>query len=462
MESFDLLVIGAGPGGLAAAVRAARLGMKTALVESGQLGGTCLNRGCVPTKSLLRSAELLRSARSLGLSVPEPEAQDIAILHAKKDEAVQRLRAGAEALVKSWNIALYRDEARILCPGKVSAGEKTILAGGILAAPGGRPALPPISGIDLPGVYTSDGLLESRSPRFSSLVILGGGVVGVEMASLYAALGTRVVLLEVMDRLLPFMDRELSQSAALLLKKQGVRVVLSADVRELCQSGEGLACVYAAGEREAREEGAAVLVAAGRRPALGRLFAPDLSVKTENGYIVVDESYMTSVPGIYAVGDAVGGMQLAHKAEAEGIAAVERMAGLTPEVNLSLIPSCVYTEPEIASMGLTPDEAKRKDIPVKTGKSLMTGNARNILEGGERGFIRLVFHRDSEVLLGAQLLCPKASELIGGLTAAAAAGMTRIQLLRGVMPHPSLSEGIYEALASVDGRSVHVSPGLGR
>ncbi|SMC49746.1 dihydrolipoyl dehydrogenase [Papillibacter cinnamivorans] len=462
MDSFDLIVVGAGPGGLAAAVRAARLGMKTALVESRELGGTCLNRGCVPTKALLRSAEILRGARELGLSVPGPEELDFGALRAKKDEAVERLRAGTEALVKSWKISLFRAEARVLGSGRVSAGELLLTGKRILVSPGGRPALPPIPGIKLPGVYTSDGLLESGSPLFQSLVILGGGVVGAEMASLYAALGCRVTLLELTDRLVPSMDRELSQSLAQLLKKQGVQIILSAKVSEIRKSDGGLACVYAAGEREGLAEGSAVLVAAGRRPALDRLFDPGLEIKTEKGYIAVNGDFETSVPGVFAVGDAVGGMQLAHKAEAEGVFSVERMAGLAPEADLSLIPSCVYTEPELASVGLTPDEAKLRGIPVKTGKSLMTSNARNVIEGGQRGFVRLVFHGETEVLLGAQLLCPKASELIGGLTAAAAAKMTRTQLLKGVRPHPSFSEGIFEALAAVDGRSVHTSPGLGR
>lgn len=461
MESYDLFVIGGGPGGYTAAIRAAQLGMKTALAEDREVGGTCLNRGCIPTKALLHSAAVYRAAVSggtLGVRVTGAEA-DYAGMSARRDEVTGTLRSGVERLLQANKITLFRGRAQIAGPGRVTVGGESFGAKRILVATGSEPAVLPIPGTEMPGVMSSDGIL-AAGRLFGSLTILGGGVIGVEIAGLYAALGRRVTVLEAMDRILPGMDREISRSLAMILKKRGVTVVTGARVSEIVRSGEGLICRYEAGDKNGEAEAEAVLLAAGRRPNTADLLAPGLPLESERGFLRVDENFRTSMEGVYAVGDVTGGVQLAHKAAAEGAAAAERMAGLTPEANLSLIPSCVYTDPEIACVGMTADGAREAGIPVRTGKYVMTGNGKSVIEEQERGFVKLVFHGETGAFLGAQLLCARATDMIGGLTLAAANGLTLRQMLAGVWPHPTFSEGIGEALEAAAGHSIHTMPGL--
>ena len=448
---FDLLVIGAGPGGYTAAARAAKLGLSTAIVEERSWGGTCLNRGCVPTKTLLHASEVYRSAAdgaAIGIHAEGLRA-DIPEIFAYKERISRQLCGGVESLLKGAGVTLLRGRAVITAPGSVRVtGEDggDYEARRILIATGSVPVRPPIPGLDLPGVMTSDELLEGSDSLYESLVIMGGGVIGVEFATFYANLGCRVTLIEGMDRLLPTMDRELGQNLGQILKKQGVEVLTSAMVRRVEQTPEGLTVHVDQKGKEKAVSGEKVLCAIGRRPCWDGLFAPELVPETRGRSLLVDEDFRTSIPGVYAIGDVSAVIQLAHVAAAQGIACVNRMCGRQAATDLNVVPSCIYSSPEIAVVGLTEAEAKEQGINAVSGKCTMFGNARTVIEDPGRCFMKLVADRDTGRLIGAQLMCQHASDIISQLSAALVNGLTVGQLLSVMRPHPSFEEAMTEAL----------------
>ena len=459
---YDLVVIGGGPGGYVAAIRASQLGMKTALVEKRELGGTCLNRGCIPTKTLMHAANQYRDSADwtdLGLQL-EGRRYDFAGLHQRKNAVIGQLRDGIAQLLKANKVDVYQAAGQIVDGNTVKAGEETLTAGHILIAAGSVPAVPPISGADLPGVVTSDGLLEQQGVDCQRLLIIGGGVIGVEMASIYNALGKQVTIVEAAERILPPMDREISQNLSMILKKRGVEIYTGATVSAIQKTDNGLQCCFTYKKEEKTAEADVVLISVGRRPCTAGLFAEGFAVaQTERGFVEVDGQFRTSVPTISAIGDVIGRIQLAHAAEAQGIAAVEYMQGLgQSSVNYELVPSCVYTAPEIASVGMTADEAKKAGRDVVTGKYIMNGNAKTIIEQQERGFIKVVFDKETGVLLGAQLMCARATDFISELVTAVSLGLTREQLARTMRPHPTFCEGITEAVEGAGGHSIHTMP----
>ena len=416
---FDLLVIGAGPGGYTAAARAAKLGLSTATVEERSWGGTCLNRGCVPTKTLLHASEVYRSAAdgaAIGIHAEGLRA-DIPEIFAYKERISRQLCGGVESLLKGAGVTLLRGRAVITAPGSVRVtGEDggDYEARRILIATGSVPVRPPIPGLEL--AMTSDELLEG------------------------------------MDRLLPNMDRELGQNLALILKKQGVQVCTRSMVDRLEQTPEGIAVHYTAKETPGCAVGEAVLCAIGRRAFRDGLFAQGLTPETNGHGLWVDEHYQTSIPGVYAIGDVSSPVQLAHVAAAQGAACVEHMAGLSAGVCMDAVPSCIYCRPEIAAVGLTEAEAKERGIPVKTGKCVMGGNARTVIADPGRCFMKVTAHAETGAILGAQLMCPNASDIIGQLGQAIANGMTPGQLLAAMRPHPTYEEALSEALESLAGK----------
>ncbi len=451
MKEYDLIVIGAGPGGYEAAFEAADIGMKTALIEKDHVGGTCLNRGCIPTKSLLHGAELYRQMKESAVFGVSAEAisYDPVKMQERKRQVIEQLRKGIELTAKKKKADVLKGVGTVCGNGQVIVrgenGEETLCAKNILIATGSRPALPPIPGADLPGVMTSDGLLEC-SRKIGKLVIIGGGVIGVEFASLYQALGTEVTIIEAMPQLLPNMDKELGQSLKMLLKKRGGAVFTGAKV-EAIRQGEngGLICDFNTGKAETAEADA-VLISVGRRPYTDGLFAEGVQPEMERGRVLVNERYETSLPHVYAIGDMTGGIMLAHAATASGRNAVRCMAGLPPCADTRFIPSCVYTEPEIACVGLTLDEARASGIDADSQKALMTANGKTVLSGGERGYIRAVFEKQSGKLLGAQMMCERATDMIGGFAQALSAGLTMGDLARTILPHPTFSEAIGDAV----------------
>ena len=459
---YDLIVIGGGPGGYVAAIRASQLGMKTALVEKRDLGGTCLNRGCVPTKTLMHTANLYKEAgesENLGIYFGQ-RSYDFAQIHERKNTVTAQLRDGIAQLLKANKVDVYQALGQIVDTHTVQAGEDTLTAQYILIAAGSVPAVPPISGADLPGVVTSDAMLEAQGVDCDKLLIIGGGVIGVEMASIYASLGKQVTIVEAAERILPPLDREISQNLSMILKKRGIEIYTSAFVSAISQSENGLTCHFADKKGEQTKDADVVLISVGRRPCTEGLFAGDFAVElTDRGFIAVDDKFATSVPNIYAVGDVIGRIQLAHAAEAQGIAAVEYMNGMNEAtVNFNLVPSCVYTTPEIASVGITADEAKKAGIEVVTGKYVMNGNAKTVIEQQDRGFIKVVFDKETERLIGAQLMCARATDLISEFVTAASLGLTREQLARTMRPHPTFCEGITEAVEAAAGQSIHTAP----
>ena len=396
-------------------------------MEERSWGGTCLNRGCVPTKTLLHASEVYRSAAdgaAIGIHAEGLRA-DIPEIFAYKERISRQLCGGVESLLKGAGVTLLRGQAVITAPGSVRVtGED----GGdyetrrILIATGSVPVRPPIPGLEL--AMTSDELLEGTDHLYRSIVIIGEGVIGVEFATFYSDLGCSVTLLEGMDRLLPNMDRELGQNLALILKKQGVQVCTRSMVDRLEQTPEGIAVHYTAKETPGCAVGEAVLCAIGRRAFRDGLFAEGLVPETNGHGLWVDEHYQTSIPGVYAIGDVSSPVQLAHVAAAQGAACVEHMAGLSAGVCMDAVPRCIYCRPEIAAVGLTEAEAKERGIPVKTGKCVMGGNARTVIADPGRCFMKVTAHAETGAILGAQLMCPNASDIIGQLGQAIANGMT--------------------------------------
>ena len=450
---YQLIVIGAGPGGYTAALRAAALGLHTAVVECREVGGTCLNRGCIPTKTLLHASQVYRDAvDGAGMGVHAAGATfNMEEIFAFERSVSEKLRGGIHSLLKSAKVDLIEGVGRIAAPGEVDVtaadgGVTRYTAERILIATGSVNVRPPIPGLELPGVMTSDELLEGSDRLYDSMVIIGGGVIGVEFATFYRNLGCAVTLVEGMDRLLPNMDRELGQNLQQILKKQGVEVLTNAMVQSLEQTGDGLSVHLLQKGAEKTVTGEKVLCAIGRRAYWDGVFAEGMIPACRGKSLLVDENYRTSIPGVYAIGDVSSVVQLAHVAAAQGTACVERMCGVADHVDLNVIPSCIYSTPEIAVVGVTEAEAKEQGIPAVAGKCTMFGNARTVIEDPGRCFMKLVAHAETHEILGAALMCQHASDMISQISAAMVNRQTVEDLRRVMRPHPSFEEAMTEAL----------------
>lgn len=463
MTSFDLFIIGAGPGGYVAAIKAAKNGLHVAVAEREDVGGTCLNRGCIPTKALLHASELFRSfltCESFGLCVENP-SYDLEKIYAYKEDASCQLRQGVENLLKANGITVYRGSATIHADHKISVeseeGTQWVEATNILIASGSKPAMIPIPGVELQNVLNSDDLL--RKPHEgSSLAIIGGGVIGVEFATVFSSLGWEVTILEALPALLANMDKEISQNLKMILKKQGVTSYTGASVTQIAQESGKLVCHFQQKEKPACVRADYVLVAVGRRANTDGLLADDLSLQMDRGKIVIGEHFQTSESGIYAIGDVTGGIQLAHAASAQGMAVADALSGKECSIDLTLVPSCVYTNPEIASVGLTEAQAKEQDIPVRVGKFIMSANGKSLIGREERGFIKLVFHGENDRILGAQLMCARATDMVGQLAMAIANNLDHHQLTKAMAAHPTFYEAINEAAEDAFGGAIHILP----
>ena len=468
-NAYDLLIIGAGPGGYEAAVKAAQLGMKVAVVEQRQIGGTCLNRGCIPTKTLMHAADLYQEARNfsaIGLRT-SGLYYDISEMHRRKEEVLDKQRRGIEYLFKSNKIDYIAGRATIIGEHLVRISQKRpeeerqdisqqgtqmeIQTDKILIATGGKAFKPSLPGIDLPNVLTSDELLATTDRVYKRLVIIGGGVIGVEFAMLYNALDCEVIIIEAMDRLLPTMDLEISQNLTAVLKKRGAKIHTSANVTEIIAEAEKitekeLTCLFnAKGGKEESASADGVLVAIGRKPNTSGLLGEGMMLDMKKGALLTNNLFQTNIKNIYAIGDVIGGLSLAHAASAQGICAVEDMVGLKPSIDLSLIPGCVYTNPEIATVGLTMEEATLKGIKAYSCKYQTLANAKSVIDQQDRGFVKLIFEEETDRIIGAHLMCGRATDLISELTLAIATKTTRLQLASSIRPHPTYSEIITEA-----------------
>jgi dihydrolipoamide dehydrogenase len=471
-NQYDLIVIGSGPGGYVAAIKAAKLGMKTAIIENREIGGTCLNRGCIPTKTLMHSSHLYQEAKSFreagikfdGLSV------DMEQIQTRKDEVVQKVRQGIVNLLKGNGVTILQGTAKvgnnhqvILHPMQAEETveietEILLTAEKILIAAGSKPTVPNIVGVNTPNVITSDELLSKKS-LYNKLLIIGGGVIGVEFASIYLDLGCQVEIIEAMDRILPGMDKEISQSIAMSLKKKGAIIHTKAKVTGITEDGEvGLICEYEEKGSLKTSPAEGILLSIGRKANVEGLFATDVSVEMDGATIKVNDDFETSRKGIYAIGDIVKGKQLAHTASAQGIVAVEKMNGLEPSIDLKVIPSCIYTSPEVAVVGMSEEEALEQGFIIKTGKYPMLGNCKTMLSMGERGFIKVISDAATDKILGAQLLCDRATDIISEFATAIVNGLTTKNLSSVIRPHPTYSEAVTEAVEDVHGMAIHLMP----
>ena len=462
-QHYDVMVIGAGPGGYVAAIRAAKLGLHVAVVEEDRAGGTCLNRGCIPAKAMIHAAETYRSAREADRFGVETGrvSFDYGKILAYKEETTDALVQGVEQLLAGNGVDRLAGKGTLLAGKKVRVTteekEEVYAADHIILAAGSKPLLLPIPGMDLPGVLTSDGLFRLQECP-ESLAIIGGGVISVEFATAFAGFGTKVTILEALPRLVPNLDKEISQNLKMILKKRGVDIHTSASVQEVAEEDGRYVLRFTEKEQKREVSARYVLCAVGRVPNTEGLFAEDALPDMERGRVLVDEKFETSIPGVYAIGDLIFGMQLAHTASAQGTVVAEHLAGKSASVDLSVVPSCVYTDPEIASVGLTEEDAKEQGIPVRVGKFIMSANGKSLISKEERGFVKILAAEESGVILGAQMMCARATDMIGELATAVANGLTAKQLLRGMRAHPTYNEGIGEALEELEGGAIHVMP----
>lgn len=469
-KKFDLVVIGAGPGGYVAAIKAAKSGMHVAVVESIRVGGTCLNRGCIPAKAMIHASSLYEEMHSeaelVGLKA-ENVTFDYSKIVEYKQGTTDELVSGIEGLLEGNGIARFDGRGTLEKDGSVTVRLKeaddegneviNLEAGKVLLATGSVPSLIPIPGIDLKGVVTSDGVFAlSNMPE--SMVIIGGGVIGVEFATVYANLGAKVTIVEALPRILQNMDKEISQNLKMIFKKKGIDIHTGASVKSIEKTDEGLCVNYEEKNKPAQATGRLVICAAGRKPNIEGLFGEGVEIEMDGKFIAVNDRFETSIPNVYAIGDIIKGTQLAHAASAYGICAVDYMNEKEPELKLSSIPGCVYTDPEIAQVGITEAEAKEQDISVITGKFIMSANGKSLITHEERGFVKVVADESTHKVLGAQMMCARATDMIAEFTTAIANDMTVEQLLAGIRPHPTYNEGIAEALEDCIGESTHTMP----
>ncbi|MFQ5456916.1 MAG: dihydrolipoyl dehydrogenase [Myxococcota bacterium] len=465
MDKFDLTVIGAGPGGYIAAFRASQLGMRVALVEKEVLGGLCVNLGCIPSKAILKSAELfsmMKHADRYGLAVGDLSV-DYGKVVARSRRVAGRLSKGVAFLAKKNNVTVLNGTARLTGPtrlhvapaaGGAAAQEiesaRTIIATGTV--PKALPALP-FDGSRV--VHSDQAILSPGLPQ--SIAVIGGGAVGVEFAYWCNAFGSKVTIIELMDQLLPGADGEVAAQLGKSLKRQGIKVHTSATLKSATPGGGGVALEIGSGAETSRVEADVVLVAVGRAASTLGLGLEDAGVEFAGGYISVDAAYRTACPSIYAIGDVIGPPLLAHAASAEGVAAVEMMAGKgRGPVDPAGIPSCIYCQPEVASIGLTEEAAEAQGIAVKIGRFPFRASGRAIASAEEDGFVKLVAEAKYGQVLGAHIIGKGATELIAEIGLARAMEATAKELESVVHAHPTLAETLGEAALDLDKMTLNI------
>ena len=459
---FDVIVIGGGPGGYVCAIRAAQLGLRTACVEKrATLGGTCLNIGCIPSKALLQSSENFDEAshhyKDHGILIDGIKL-DLARMQARKGEVVAANVKGVEFLFKKNKVAWLQGEGHIAAPGRVTVDGTDYEAKHIVIASGSESV--PLSGVEIDEnrIVTSTGALElDQVPK--RLVVIGGGYIGLELGSVWKRLGADVTVVEFLGRLVPGMDGEVGKQFERTLGKQGIKFRLNTKVTtaKTGDNGVELTVEPAKGGEPETLNADVVLVAIGRRAYTEGLGLKEAGINLDDrGRIVVDEHWATNVPGIYAIGDVIAGPMLAHKAEEEGVAVAERLAGQAGHVNYAVIPGVVYTWPEVASIGLTEDTLKQQGSNYRVGKFPFTANGRARAMGSTDGFVKILADKETDRILGAHIIGPDAGTLIAELATAMEFGASSEDVARICHAHPSLSEAVKEAALAVEGRALHV------
>jgi dihydrolipoamide dehydrogenase len=461
MATFDVIIIGAGPGGYVSAIRCAQLGLKTAVVEGREtLGGTCLNVGCIPSKALLHATHSLHEAEAnfakMGL-IGAPPTVDWAQMQAYKTDVVSTNTKGIEFLFKKNKITWIKGWASIPAPGQVKVGDELHEAKHIVIATGSEPASLPGVEVDEKRIVTSTGALALGSiPK--KLVVIGAGVIGLEMGSVYARLGAEVTVIEYLDAITPGMDAEVAKTFERILKKQGLKFVLGAAVQgaEVKKGTVTVRYKLRKNDKEEAVEADCVLVATGRKPYLKGLGLEALGVAlTPRGQIVTDSHFATNVAGLYAIGDAIPGPMLAHKAEDEGMAVAEVLAGKAGHVNYAVIPGVIYTTPEVASVGKTEEQLKEEGRAYKVGKFPYMGNARAKAVFQGEGFVKLIADAETDRVLGAHIIGPAAGELIHEICIAMEFGASAQDVALTCHAHPTFSEAVREAALACGDGAIH-------
>jgi dihydrolipoamide dehydrogenase len=469
--SFDIIIIGSGPGGYVTAIRAAQLGFSTAIVERDYLGGICLNWGCIPTKALLRSAEIfhyMQHPGDYGLSA-EKVAYDPAAVVKRSRVVAKRLNDGVGFLMRKNKVPVIWGEAAIEAPGKItvkaskSEAPKGALGPGgyqakhIIIATGAQPRVLPGLEPDKKLIWTYfEAMVPPRIPK--SLLVVGSGAIGIEFASFYRTFGAEVTVVEVLPQILPAEDAEISAFARKQFEKQGIKILTSAKVTKLDKKADSVTATVDDGKGGTQTIAAErVISAVGVVGNIENLGLEKLGVKTERGAIVVDPLNRTSVPGIYAIGDVSGPPLLAHKAEHEGVICVEAIKGLKPHpMDKRMIPGCTYCSPQIASVGLSEQAAKDQKLDIRVGRFPFVGNGKAIALGEDQGLVKVIFDRKTGALLGAHMVGAEVTELIQGYVVAMNLETTEEELIHTVFPHPTLSEMMKEAVLDAYGRALNI------
>lgn len=466
-SSFDLIIVGGGPGGYVGALRAADLGARVALVEEKEVGGTCLNRGCIPSKALIKCAELveeIKEAKTFGISVGDVQI-DFEGVRKHKDRTVKQLVAGIEALLKARQIQLYRGRGKLLSSSEVevtgSQGTERLTGKYILWATGSVPFVLPIPGHDSPGVFTSDEAVNLPGPP-ESLAIIGAGAIGCEFAYIYSRFGTKVTLIEMMPQILPTEDPEASDVLASSLKKSGVKIATGAKAQAIEQHEGKNVLVYEQEGEEKTVEADMILMAAGRRANTADMGLEEAGIHIERGCIVADQNRRTNLENVYAIGDVIRGIGLAHWASHEALGVVECLFGQAECLHDFYIPSVVFTHPEIGSVGQREHECRACNLDIVVGKFPFQALGKAAAIRQREGFVKLVASAEDGRLLGGTVVGPCATDLIAEIALAVQMGLTAAEVADVIHSHPTLAEAVGEAAMDALGKALHILPGKKR
>lgn len=444
MFDYDVVVVGGGPGGYEAAIRCSQLGKKTAIIEKDKLGGTCLNVGCIPTKTLVHNAEIIRSlktAKRIGIDAGAAEV-NIKNTIKNKNKVVSQLVGGVGYLMQKNNIKVYQGEAVFVNDNEITVDGESLSFEYLIIAIGSSNNIPPIPGLDSEGIMTSTEVLDiDHIPE--TLTIIGGGVIGCEIACVFSAFGSKVTVIEMMDHIVPNMDSEVSDTLKQCMESDKIKVLTGTRVNEVVKTENGYMVKASAKAENIEVETTDLMVSIGRRGNCEGL--EPLGLKMDRTYICIDEHMKTNKENIYAIGDITGKIQLAHAASAQGIAAAENIAGGASSVDYGCIPSCIFTNPEISSVGITEDEARKQGLDIVTGQFPMMACGRAKTVGAKDGFTKLVADKTTGRVLGGSIVGPNASELIGEITYIVRSGGTLEDVKKTVHAHPTINETIMEA-----------------
>lgn len=460
---YDLVVLGAGPGGYVSAIKAAQLGAKAAIIEKNKVGGTCLNVGCVPTKALMKNVEILHyieAGKKRGIKINGQIVLDYAKAVKAKDKAVKQLVNGVTGLLASNEIDLYQGTAAVKADKtieikKADGTKATIQCAKLIIATGSSPKMPPIPGADLAGVETSEGLLRiTEVPE--RLVVIGAGVIGCEMATVFHAYGSKITMVEMLDRPVAMLDQDVSGYMEGILTQMGIDLRLGRQVKGITKNANGELEV-AITDQEGNEEtilGDKVLVSIGRAPNTAGL--EELGLEMDRGFIAINDHLETSVKGVYVIGDVTGKKQLAHVASEMGIWAAENALGQDKAMDLSIVPSCIYTIPEVGSVGLSEREAKEQGYEIAVGKFPLVACGKAVATGDTEGMFKIISHSETRKILGAHLVGKSATELVAEMAAYMKMGATIDDVIDTIHAHPTISESIAEAARDTDGHAIHM------